>query len=111
MTKEQLKKEVELELQWLKYYAFREDRENYDPSKLPYEQLRSIGYTKRVIPLQLRCGFCRVTSAELITKDTNIEDLVLSNDPRVIDKNIYTALDFWTIKFPEDHKWIKQTLQ
>ena len=108
MKKEQLKKEVELELQWLKYYGFREDRENYDPSKLPYEQLRSIGYAKVNTPLPLRCGFFRVTADEPISIDTELEDLIVSNDSRNIEQNIFTALDFWTIKFPEDREWIKQ---
>lgn len=111
MTKEQLKKEVELELQWLKYYALREDREKYDPTKLAYEQLRSIGYTKRVIPLASRCGFCRVTSSESITADSRIEDLIESTDQRNPENNIFTALDIWTMKYPGDHDWLKESLQ
>lgn len=111
MNKEELKKEVELELQWLRYYGLREDREKYDPKVSAYEQLRSIGYTKRVVPLAMRCGFCRVTTSSPITKDTVIEDLEITANQRSPENNVYTALDVWSMKFPEDHAWLKESLQ
>jgi hypothetical protein len=110
MTKEELKKAVSLEIQWIKYYGLKEDREKYDTSKLPYEQLRSIGYTKKVIPLSNRCGFCRITSDKLISKSIDIDDIKISTDIRDISNNIYTALDFWTIKYQDDMEWIKQDI-
>lgn len=110
MTKEQLKKAVKLELEWLKYYALREDRKIYDPSKLAYEQLRSIGYAKVNTPLPIRCGFLRVTAVKPISSVTKLKELIISSSNRNIEQNIFTALDFWTIKYPEDREWVKKQI-
>ena len=111
MEKAEIIKNAEQELQWLKYYANAETRKTFIITKSPYDQFRSIGYTKRVIPLSSRCVFLRVTANEPITKDTKLEDLIASNDLRNPEKNIFSALEFIMIKYPEDHDWIIKSIQ
>lgn len=110
MSKEELVKHAELELQWLRYYANEETRRTFDPTKSPYDQLVSIGYTKRVLPLQYRCVFVRLTSDISIT-DSAIEDIIESNEPRVIENNVYSALEVLLMKCPEEHDWVTKYLQ
>ena len=104
--KERLKKEVDLEIQWLKYYGLREDREKLDLSKSIYEQVRSIGYTKRVVPLDLRCIGC--LSYEWRDNIT-IEELVPLNERRD-GVNKFTPLEIWIKLFPQDKKIIYNLL-
>ncbi len=106
MKKEELLKYVDTELQALKYYALQETRKSIDFSKPIYNQLISIGYTKTVLPLDYRCAHCRITSDKPISKDTPIEDVKFSDFPRNNSENIYTGLEFWIIKYPEDHEWV-----
>ncbi len=110
MTKKELFRYVDAELQALRYYASEKTRMELNIDKPIYEQLVSIGYTKRVLPLPARCAHSRVTSIEPITKDTPIECVEFSTSPRDNEKNIYTGLEFWIIKYPEDHKMILEYL-
>jgi hypothetical protein len=98
------------ELQWLKYYANAETKQKFDPAKSPYEQLRSIGYTKRVIPLDHRCSFLRLTSGKPL-KESAIDDMVPCDDYRNPAANILTALEIVLLKFPEEHDRIAKELQ
>lgn len=110
MTKEELFKYVDTELQALRYYASEETRKKLDLSKPIYNQLVSIGYTKRVLPLSARCAHSRVTSNEPITTNTPIDSITFSGSPRNNEENIYTGLEFWLIRYPEDHKMILEYL-
>lgn len=110
MTKEDIKKEVELELQWLKYYSHCDSKVNIDESKSLYDQLKSIGYTKRNIDLDKRCSFLRFTSDSKIIKDTNLNDLIKSQLYRDNKNNVYTALEVYMIKYPEENNWILEGL-
>ena len=120
MEIEELIKSVELELQWLKYYALAEvdetiypgmnGRSKFDPTRSPYEQLVSIGYTKRVIPLAARCAFLRLT-AETPIKDTPIEQMTSINEGRNAENNIYSALEVFLMKYPDKHSWVFDQLQ
>ena len=96
MTKEELKVHVELELQWLRYYANEPSRLAFDPTRSPYDQLVSIGYAKRYTPLPYRCIFVRLTSVEPV-KTAKVEDLVMSGFPRSIENNIYSALETYML--------------
>jgi hypothetical protein len=111
MTKEELFKYVDTELQALRYYALEKTRMELNIDKPIYEQLVSIGYTKRVLPLPARCAHCRVTANEPITKDTPIESIEFSGSPRNSENNIYTGLEFWLIKYPEDKQFVLNYLQ
>jgi len=110
MEKEDLIKAVDQELQWLRYYANKETRESFDPSKSPYDQLTSIGYTKRVISLDMRCAFIRLTATTPIS-ETPIDQMILSTDRRNHSSNVYTALEVFMLKYPEEHAWVINKLQ
>mgnify|MGYP003405218616 CR=1 FL=1 len=82
MTIEQLTKLVDHEVQWLKYYGFYKTRKKLTIESNIYEDLESIGYTKRVIPLELRCLPCTITASEDININTNLEELREESLPR-----------------------------
>jgi hypothetical protein len=65
MTIEELNKLVDLEIQWLRYYGHEESRNKLNEKSNLYEDLVSIGYTKRVMKLDLRCCPCTITGTEL----------------------------------------------
>lgn len=116
MEKEELIKQADQELQWLKYYALAEvdqkiypgknGRNNFDPNRSPYDQFVSIGYTKKVIALDRRCAFMRATAKTPI-KETPLADIVdAGGEPRNPDKNILSYLEILLLKFPEEHERI-----
>ena len=110
MEKIELVKQAELELQWLRYYANSETRNSFDPTKSPYNQLISIGYTKRVLPLEWRCVFSRLTSKTPL-RDTPIEEIFETTEPRDVENNIFSALEVFMIKYPDELEWVTQSLQ
>ncbi len=110
MEKEEIRRAAEEELQWLKYYALAESRQAFDPTKSPYDQLGSIGYTKRVIPLDRRCAFLRLTAKTALV-DTPIEEMIAANGPRDPDNNVLSALEVYMLKYPEEHDWVVKSLQ
>lgn len=115
MEKEEIRKAAEQELQWLKYYATHDSRKIFDPTKPVYAQLTSASYLKdtisaRAIPLQLRCSSLRITSTSLI-QSSGIEEMVSSNEPFSHENNVYTALEVYALKYPDEHAWIIESLQ
>lgn len=121
MEKEELIKHADQELQWLRYYALadvdqktypnKNGRNNFDPNRSPYDQLVSIGYTKRVIGLDRRCAFMRVT-AETPLIETPLSNIVdAGGEPRNPDKNILSALEILLLKCPEEHERIVNYLK
>jgi hypothetical protein len=99
MTEELLYKLIDHEIQWLNYYGLREDREKLNEKSNIYCNVRSIGYTKRVVELTLRCSPGLITSDKPITKDTKIEDLRQEGFPR--GENKFTPIEVYFILFPE----------
>jgi len=99
MTEELLHRLIEHETNWLNYYGLRTDREKLNEESNIYRDIRSIGYTKRVIELSLRCSPGLITSDNLITKDTKIEDLKEDSFPR--SNNKFTPIEIYFILFPE----------
>jgi len=99
MTEELLYKLIDHEIQWLNYYGLREDREKLNEKSNIYCDVRSIGYTKRVIELTLRCSPGLITSDKLITKDIKIEDLKQESFPR--GENKFTPIETFFILYPE----------
>jgi hypothetical protein len=110
MKYEDLFKYVEHELQWLRYYANRETRESLNSKSDLYRDLKSIGYTKRVIPLDLRCTCARISSDSPISEKSDIENLKVFSDPRNTDKNIFTPLEIFWMKYPEKRDWVIHSL-
>lgn len=111
MRKEELFKYVDTEVQGLRYYALKTTRDLLDINLSIYDTLKSIGYTKRVLELDRRCGHSRVTSNEPLTKDTPIESVEFIGSPRNHSQNIYTGLEFWIMKYPEHNQAILDYLQ
>lgn len=111
MTKDELKKGVELELQWLKYYSYGPSKENLDMNKSLYDQLVPIGYAKKNIELHKRCAFLRVTSEYRINKLIKLDQLTETVLYRDDINNIFTALDVWMLMYPEDNEWVLEQLK
>lgn len=121
MEKEELIKLVEQELSCLKYYALanvdqeiypgKNGRTNFDASRSPYDQFVSIGYTKRVMALDRRCAHNRVTSKVPI-KEASLEEIFnAGGEPVDHDKNIFSAVEVFLMKFPEEKEWVFNLLQ
>lgn len=103
MKIEELKKYVIHELEWLRYYALEADRLKLNNESSVYDQLKSIGYTKRVIPLPNRC------SAAWIKMENGVVELSKEH-PRCIEKNIFTPLEVWLVLYPETFDDVKKYL-
>jgi len=78
MNINELEKLVELELQWLYYYSREDSKQNLNLESNIYEDLISIGYTKRPVKLDIRCCPCTITSDKIITEKTDISELFKS---------------------------------
>jgi hypothetical protein len=98
-TKDDFEKWINHELSFLRYYGWREDRELLTNDSNIYKEVRSIGYTKRVIPLPNRCAGAIIKSDSEITPLTKLEDLYLVSELKS-DKN-WTALEVFIKIFPE----------
>jgi len=104
MEKEELWKIVDMEIEWLIYYGFRADRKNLDLTKdTIYEQIKSIGYTKRVIPLDLRCIGALCYKWE---NNTTLKDLIPLNERRNPKENKLSPLEIWIKLFPNEKEII-----
>lgn len=99
MTIEELKKLVDLELQWLRYYVREDSRMKINEDTEIYRDLVSIGYTKRVVKLDRRCSPCVITSDELIDEKTDISKLFKLATIR--GENKYSPLEAFLILYPE----------
>ena len=100
-------KAAKTEADWLRYYGFREDRllEKFDDHKF-YDRIRSIGYTKTIIPLHSRCAMMCLTSNYPVL-ETNINNLTIIHQTRNHTNNIYTALEYLIYKNIEKDTLIK----
>lgn len=94
MTQKEYDRAIDHEISWLRYYALRSTRELLNKESNLYRDLVSIGYTKRVIPLWLRCPYCVLTSNKKIDLNTPIEELEIIGEPTNNNSNRYTALEF-----------------
>lgn len=102
ITKEQLDKWIDTEINWIRYYGYRSDRESLTEKSDIYNDIRSIGYTKRVIPLIRRCSPVTITSDETITASTKLENMF---ELHTWDRyNIFTPLEIYWIIYPEKRK-------
>jgi hypothetical protein len=101
MTYTELLKFVNQELEWLRYYTHRDYKIKLTKDSSIYDTLISIGYTKRVISLDLRCPSAILTSVDSINNLTDLNALEIISKPRNHNENCYTALEFFWIKYPE----------
>lgn len=107
MEIKEFERAIDHETQWLKYYAnsnskvlLTTETENI------YDTLKSIGYTKRVLPLDMRCKYCTVTSNKKIDKDVDITDLFSIGEGRDSKNNKFTPLEIFWMKYPEKRQYI-----
>jgi len=99
MTINELEKLIDHEIQWLVYYGLKEDRLQLNIESNIYKDLRSIGYTKRLIPLIERCSPGLLTSNSKIDKNTILEDIVHTHFSD--KKNHLTPLEVLFILYPD----------
>lgn len=104
---EKILKAAQTEADWLRYYGQSETRldERFEDSNF-YDRIKSIGYTKRVIPLPNRCSMLNITSDKPVL-ESDVEDLREEYSIRNHDKNVYTALEYLIAKGIEKDKLIK----
>ncbi len=112
MKIEDLEKYIDTELQWLRYYAIEHSRKALTKDCEIYETLSSIGYTKRVMRLDLRCSPCTLTSKTKtpINQNTLLEDLEIIGEYKNKDENKFTPLEIYWILFPEKRNWVIEKL-
>ena len=103
MNSEELLKSADQEINWLRYYALREDRVKLDLSFPIYEQLRSIGYAKVNTRLDLRCAGYRSIKFE---EGKSIEEMEEFNQLRMPEENIFTPLEVLSKLSPGLNAWI-----
>lgn len=101
MDLKEYNKAVEQEISWLRYYANKDTRELLNTESNLYNDLISIGYTKRVTPLWLRCPCFNLTSNIKIDINIKIEDLETIGEGRNSEMNRYTPLEIEWMKYPE----------
>ncbi len=99
MTIEELNKLVDLELQWLRYYVWKPSRMKINEDTEIYTDLISIGYTKRVVKLDLRCSPCVITSDEIIEEGTDVSKLIKIANIR--GENKYSPVEAFIKIFPD----------
>lgn len=99
MTLEELNKLIDIEIQWLFYYAHIDSRNNLNENSNIYEDLVPIGYTKRPMSLSSRCIPCIITSDETITEKFDI--FKLRKDSNLRGENRYSPVEAFIIIFPE----------
>lgn len=102
MNKQELNKLVDHEIQWLAYYGERNSRANLTVNSELYKDLVSIGYTKKIIPLDRRCLCDVLTSNTKITKDTLLENIYSTKEPRDLTKNCLSPLEVYWILYPDE---------
>jgi hypothetical protein len=98
-TKDDLEKWINHELSFLRYYGWREDREALTNDSDIYRDVRSIGYTKRVISLSTRCSPAIIKCDSEINQLTKIEDLYLVSELK--SDNNFTPCEVFIKLFPE----------
>jgi len=100
MNKEELKYYVNQEIDWIRYYGYRNDRESLNLSKGSiYDQIRSIGYTKVNTDLDLRCsGYLSIKYIE----GKSIEEMEVFNSRRKPEYNKLTPLEVIIKLYPNE---------
>lgn len=104
---EKILRAAETEADWLRYYGEASTRlaENFEDCKF-YDRIKSIGYTKRVVPLPNRCSMMNITS-DISVLDSSLGELREEFSIRNHEKNVYTALEYFIAKGIEKERLIK----
>lgn len=110
MKIEDLNKYTDQEASWLQYCGNSDTRktEQYNDANF-YDRINSgvIVYTKKLLPLPMRCAAVYITSKKPVLKST-VEELEITSDYRNHENNIYTPLEYvFATKFENSEKLIE----
>ena len=100
VTIDELKRLVEIETGWLSLYGRVDTRMKLDVNSSIYDDLVSIGWTKKVMKLELRCCPCIITSDELITEGFDVSKLTVAHTVR--GENKYTPIEAYLKIYPNE---------
>jgi hypothetical protein len=107
--KQQLEKWIDHELSFLRYYGYREDRMKLTIDSNIYEDVRSIGYAKRTMPLSHRCIPATIKCDTEINSNTKIEDLYVITERK--NNQSYSPCEVFMKIFPDRRKEIIDILR
>ena len=101
MTLTELYKHINFELDWLRYYASHQTRQELklDSDEI-YDILKSIGWTKRNIRLDIRCCSAILTSKKTIEL-SDPSELILYEGLRNRIDNKFTPVEYFWMRYPE----------
>jgi len=99
VTLKELEELIDRELSCLNYYARTDTRMALNINSSIYDDLVSIGWTKKVMKLELRCCPCIITSDETITENFDVSKLKIAHTIR--GDNKYTPLEAYLKIFPD----------
>lgn len=104
MDYNELFKLAKTEAEWLKYYCHADSKniENFNYINF-YDNLKSIGYTKVVMPLYYRCAMSYIKAKDGNTLDSHVEDLIFVSGPRCHSLEVYTPLEFIIINKKDNY--------
>lgn len=107
MTEQELIKLVNTEIDWLRYYSFRDSKKKLNVECELYDTLESIGYTKRIIPLDRRCPAGMISTGNVF----KLEQMEVVSMLRNHDKGLYTPLEVYWILYPHKRSEVIYELQ
>lgn len=110
MENEVFDKLVRHEIEFLRYYSRKDSRAELTEDSDFYRDLRKMGYTKRDMPLDLRCSPGIVTADEETVEGMDIALLKQYQFPRDASRNRYSLLEAFVIIYPEKKKWVIEQL-
>jgi len=92
---EKLWKSAKIEADWIRYYGHKETRlsDKFIDAEF-YDRIKSIGYTKKTIPLHQRCSMLNITSDKPVL-DSSFSELKEIDVYRNHENNVYTALEYF----------------
>jgi hypothetical protein len=109
MTKLELNRMVDHEIQWLYYYTDEGSKLNLTLDSDIYRDLVVMGYCKTPTPLPDRCAICLLTNGERLDEGTDITTLKKSNGQR--GEFVYTPLEVLILVFPQEKGGIIERLR
>ncbi len=111
MTKEELMKFSDQEIQWLRYYSTKKSRAELVDVKNLYEDLVRMGYSKRQMPLYTRCAAAMLTSDKDINSNTDVSDVYIVPRERNVDINIFTSLEVLIVLYTDEQESVLEKLK
>jgi hypothetical protein len=106
MTKQELIKLSEHEIQWLRYYATKRTCNKLTNVKNLYEDLNILRkQSSKQLSLYDRC------SAAMLTFDSDLNNVYIVNKGRNVEGNIFTALEVYIKLYPNESEDILKKLK